>query len=1654
MWKKILKLGCIAIIIAASIVVAGCPDPVGPRQKPGTNEDGDPSLLGAPSGIRINSGDASLEISWVKVEGATRYQVACTDSDGNEKTIEAKNNQCVITGLSNGIEYSVRIRAGNKKGWSGEWSFTLSGRPKGRLQPPKNVQVNVQDRRIDVTWDAMEDVIFYRVKYSDGVNENIKESDYNRITLTGLTNDVEYAISVQSVNGNEESEFSDPVKGTPFVPLTPPAPPVIDTIKDGTHLGELTLNWEAAIGASKYKVAWNKTGAAPSAAPDVTEGIDLGNVLTFTITGLDHGTLYHVWVAAWNEVGWSEWGTASFTTRPPIVPAVPANFSAVPSNAAVHLHWDLMANADKYEVAYSDDNFVTQNVVNSVTDNVSVTALTNDVEYRFKARAGSSDAVPEGTIGWSAWSVVETAKPEVWAIPPNAPDNVHVQANQRYTLQINWAIPAGANRFQIKYGTSSIMSNAANWKNGADDDWLNPPVLITGLEDSTPYYVWVRAGNEKGYSGWTVGSGTTKTPVIPAVPVNVQAAASQINKMTISWDVVANAAKYQLKVSKEDQVVQTINIPENEGDLLVATATASGLETGSEYTFEVRAGADEWGLWSTAIKGISVVPKPASLTLATGGIIKQLVATWTAVAGADAYNLRCSAANDVDNAASVTGTVNSPKTIAGLEDETLYYVWVRAQAGTGANAHYSDWVQASAKTKTPVLPQGVVSNLKAAAGDKVIDLSWDAVAGATLYEVNYGVAPDYTQTREVSGAASFQMINLTNYSEYNIRVRAGNADGFTAYSKAVTATPALPIPATPVVNLSNAGAFRQLKVEWAAVSNAAKYYVKYSENNDVNAAVHWVPFGITTTFTTITGLQDDTLYYVWVMAENQTGGSSWGTASMKTRKYEPIVAGTPTEIPVFTACAGYEVGGTAADNVTNSWTDSGFTGAVGNWLNQADSDNAPPDGKDKDLLSGVIMIQWKPIEGATSYNVYTSNTTTRPDTPIVNTTRLSYFLRDAAPEPEKHYFWVQAVNGVGPGPISTDAPTLYQINSSKKVQTTSNTLNLVERATFPKNLAANVTAEGTVQLEWDKSDRAVWYEVYYYTEDISINPSLIGDTWTESFRRMVPYKRIPEIQNVATPWNDKTGTPGNVGEIHKIHSCETTVTGLDPAKTYWFWVRSLNHNGERGMAKVGSVQPSLSATGLAAPANVVASAISPGGGKMLKVDWDAVSGASGYRIYFSKYNNPQLTLPCVAVYGNTITTYTLNGLDENYLYYVWVAATSASGQSPFSLPSSAVVNMKDGTEPVSVTKNGVWGTPLRNIVYVEVNNNDPRVALNWELESGEKFFDVVVLFAANLRIRDCANSSAADKKTHRCTMKGPHIHYNGNVQYILENRDKYIKPLQDAGIKVVLGLLGDHDYFIYHNLGVWPFEEIYPWATENNPGKANNSHWWTGDPNVYPFGYETREAFCSMLAAEVTKYGLDGFDLDDEWASDASTKGLSTNATDYNGTDEQNAARNRLIARNYGEFLYIMRQKLGPNKIISLYQWKHISNTYLGAPGATMNIGTVASPKYVPVNPNIWDYVTCSGYASYGGVGAPYAGIPRDKYSPFALDINNVKGAITYNTYTDANPKYGWLLYYNLNTRAKGGSSQMNFINKYAKNLFGKEAVYNGVDYPQDWVKW
>jgi len=137
--------------------------------------------------------------------------------------------------------------------------------------------------------------------------------------------------------------------------------------------------------------------------------------------------------------------------------------------------------------------------------------------------------------------------------------------------------------------------------------------------------------------------------------------------------------------------------------------------------------------------------------------------------------------------------------------------------------------------------------------------------------------------------------------------------------------------------------------------------------------------------------------------------------------------------------------------------------------------------------------------------------------------------------------------------------------------------------------------------------------------------------------------------------------------------------------------------------------------------------------------------------------------------------------------------------------------------PVSRIATKAYGDKTPKLVgYVETNDVNPLNALDYVLSDGSEAYDIVNLFAANLK------ASPVDGT--------PCVYFNDNLAPIMASPSTYITPLQNAGMKVLLTILPD-----WNDIGLCTMT-----ASE---------------------AYD----FADLLARLVDDYGLDGIDFDDEY---------------------------------------------------------------------------------------------------------------------------------------------------------------------------------------------
>ena len=258
-----------------------------------------------------------------------------------------------------------------------------------------------------------------------------------------------------------------------------------------------------------------------------------------------------------------------------------------------------------------------------------------------------------------------------------------------------------------------------------------------------------------------------------------------------------------------------------------------------------------------------------------------------------------------------------------------------------------------------------------------------------------------------------------------------------------------------------------------------------------------------------------------------------------------------------------------------------------------------------------------------------------------------------------------------------------------------------------------------------------------------------------------------------------------------------------------------------------------------------------------------------------------------------------------------------------------------------------------SVAYVEVNHDSIANVGHYALPDGSNAFDLAIIFAANINY----NGTAAV------------LYNNPQVQATLDNSTAQIRPLQAKGIKVLLSVLGNHQ-----GAGISNFA---------SPAAA--------------------AAFAAQVRDVVQAYGLDGVDLDDEYA-------------DYgaNGTPQPNN-------QSIGWLISALRSALGAGKLITFY--------YYGP--ASTSLASTSSTVASQLN-YAWNGV----YGSYRVPTVP--GLGKAKLAPAAVDIQTTSqttaSLLARRTVSEG---YGVFMSYDLR-----GGDESAYVSTITQALYGQKATY------------
>ena len=180
-----------------------------PSNKTSVLVDAKPETPGAPT---VKPGDGSITVSWTApsndgspIEG---YDVEL--SPGGVQSPDANKTSLTISGLSNGHEYRVRIRARNKN-YTSEWSsFSDAAKPYGAPEAPTGVSATFSNGTAQVTWNEPSNTNGRNIEQytvsANGAKPVLVDAPTTSTSFELEHSEQQVSISVKAVNDTKDPE--------------------------------------------------------------------------------------------------------------------------------------------------------------------------------------------------------------------------------------------------------------------------------------------------------------------------------------------------------------------------------------------------------------------------------------------------------------------------------------------------------------------------------------------------------------------------------------------------------------------------------------------------------------------------------------------------------------------------------------------------------------------------------------------------------------------------------------------------------------------------------------------------------------------------------------------------------------------------------------------------------------------------------------------------------------------------------------------------------------------------------------------------------------------------------------------------------------------------------------------------------------------------------------------------------------------------------------------------------------------------------------------------------------------------------------------------------------------------------------------------------
>lgn len=483
------------------------------------------TVPGAVTGLSATPGNASVSLTWTAPAsngGAaiSDYKIEVSVNGSSYSTITRAASTATsytATSLTNGSAYTYRVSAVNSEG-PGATATSSAVTPQTVPGAPTAVLTTVGNGFLTVRWTAPADaggsaITDYRVQYSsdDGATWTTFSDGTSTATqtnVTPLTNGTSYIFRVAAFSAVGMGLYSSPSSAT--TPVGPPGAPTAPLVTGGNT--QMFASWTApasngGAAISGYVIQYRRTGVTTW----TTFGT-VGNVLSYTITGLTNGLQYVFRVAAVNSAGTGSYSAESANVTVGQVPAtiastaisVSSRYATSATDTTLTLAWTAPnsygSTITDYLVQYATSDTGPWTLLSDGTSATTGATFTNVLNaatpYYFRVAAVS-------TVGPAAYSAA--FGPQSVASVPSVSSLTASASAGRVTL--SWTAASEGNA-PITGG--AVHDAAFNSEDGAilnvSFDFVNRTATVPACSGSFSYRLALR--NFVGLGGYSSASST------------------------------------------------------------------------------------------------------------------------------------------------------------------------------------------------------------------------------------------------------------------------------------------------------------------------------------------------------------------------------------------------------------------------------------------------------------------------------------------------------------------------------------------------------------------------------------------------------------------------------------------------------------------------------------------------------------------------------------------------------------------------------------------------------------------------------------------------------------------------------------------------------------------------------------------------------------------------------------------------------------------------------------------------------------------------------------------------------------------------------------------------------------------------------------------